>query len=416
MGADFHRGALVGSGYRLEREIGRGGWSVVWVATHVKLQQPRAIKILSAPNDDKRARFLREGRAGATIEHPNLVPVLDIFEIGETLALVLPFLDGETLEAKLARDERLSLADTSRILTPVVSAVLCAHENGLVHRDLKPSNIFLEHTHGAIVPRVLDFGVAKLRDHDDEVQKTKTGVSLGTAGYMAPEQLIGVTDIDGRSDIWALGAILYECLAGFRPVEPSSANDQMYNALKTRSAISIVPLGTLEPDLPRDVTELVMAMLAMDREDRPALERVVEVLVGHDGRLLVAPRSTPLTARSRWWLAGVALAGSVLVIAFTALCGRLAPSGSDAERNSPARSSTAPPEAPRINTAPSPLPTTTTAETPATSAGDAAVRSAPPGASSASTATTKVKPKRLQSSTAATASTQGPVYDPLGDL
>lgn len=283
MGARLEPSTLVGNAYRLDREIGRGGWSVVWAATHMTLQQPRAIKILSAPDEHKRVRFIREARAAAAIEHPNVLPVLDVFETGDTLALVLPLLHGETLYAKLAREDRLTLEETVRLLAPVVSAVARAHEKGIVHRDLKPSNIFLEQTTSGIVPRVLDFGVAKLHHDDDELGLvTRTGVRLGTDGYMAPEQQLGVRDVDGRADVWALGAVLYECLAGFRPVEPGSINEQMYNAFKRRCAIAIQPLGTLAIGLPDDVGALVMGMLAIDREERPELMRVHEVLLNHE--------------------------------------------------------------------------------------------------------------------------------------
>jgi len=181
---------------------------------------------------------------------------------------VMELLDGETLAAVLRRRKLLEVAETLAIVRPVAGALRAAHDQGIVHRDLKPDNIFLvQDGAGATRPRVLDFGVAKLLDprHAGSIV-TKAGSTLGTPAYMAPEQAAADPSIDQRADIWSLGVVIYECLAGARPVEVSSIG-QLLRRVATEA---ITPLGMLAPDAPAELTGLVMDMLAPDRDDRPA--------------------------------------------------------------------------------------------------------------------------------------------------
>jgi len=271
---DLSRGQVIAKRYRLDEELGRGGMGVVWAATHLVTRRRVAIKFVRGPSDlrtDLRRRFLREARAASAVIHPSVVEVLDVFELdNETPVMVMELLSGETLRERLTREKKLTLAQTVTILLPVVAAVGSAHTLGIVHRDLKPENIFLVQTTGAGERvKVLDFGIAKLMggEHDEGEAEpiTGTGSMLGTPCYMAPEQTLGEKNIDPRADIWSLGVILYECLAGVRPVQGLGIG-QVVLKLATEG---IVPLGQAVPDLPEDVTVLVARMLARGRADRP---------------------------------------------------------------------------------------------------------------------------------------------------
>jgi eukaryotic-like serine/threonine-protein kinase len=293
-------GEIVAKRYRLDEELGRGGMGVVWAATHVVTRRRVAIKFLRAPTDlrtDHRARFLREARAASAVDHPNVVSVVDVFELDdETPVIVMELLVGETLRQRLTRVGRLPVGQAAATILRVASAVDRAHALGIVHRDLKPENIFLMRSGAGDAVKVLDFGIAKLlaREGDEKESDslTGTGALLGTPSYMAPEQVLGEKDIDHRADIWALGVILYECLAGVRPLRGSGLG-QVATTLATEG---VAPLAKAQPDLPSEMTELVMGMLERPRERRPqTLQSVQEVLSRFAGELeftatVISPR------------------------------------------------------------------------------------------------------------------------------
>jgi serine/threonine protein kinase len=214
------------------------------------------------------------------VDHPNVVSVVDVFELDdETPVIVMELLIGETLRQRLIRAGRLPLGQAAAVTLQVASAVDRAHALGIVHRDLKPENIFLVRAGAGDAVKVLDFGIAKLLGREGEEKEsdslTGTGTMLGTPAYMAPEQVLGEKDIDHRADIWALGVILYECLAGVRPVRGSGLG-QVATTLATEG---VAPLAKVQPDLPREMTELVMHMLERQRDRRPqTLQSVQEVL------------------------------------------------------------------------------------------------------------------------------------------
>jgi serine/threonine protein kinase len=231
------------------------------------------------------------------VDHPNVVSVVDVFELDdETPVIVMELLVGETLGQRLIRAGRLPLGQAAAITLKVASAVDRAHALGIVHRDLKPENIFLVRAGAGDAVKVLDFGIAKLlaREGDEKESDTLTGAGtlLGTPSYMAPEQVLGEKDIDHRVDIWALGVILYECLAGVRPLRGSGLG-QVATTLATEG---VAPLEKAQPDLPPEMTELVMRMLERQRERRPqTLESVQEVLSRFAGELeftatVISPR------------------------------------------------------------------------------------------------------------------------------
>ena len=277
-------GEVVAKRYRLDRELGRGGMGVVWEATHLVTRRRVAIKFVLGPghvHENLRRRFYREARAASAANHPNVVEVLDVFELDDgTPVMVMELLSGETLRERLAREGRLPIEATASILLPVVAALGTAHALGIVHRDLKPENVFVCKGAGQSVSvKVLDFGVAKLTALDEPGEGasesdsiTGTGSTLGTPCYMAPEQATGDKDIDARADIWALGVIVYECLAGARPVEGSGIG-QVVMKLMTEG---IKPLDEVVSGLAPDATALVMRMLIRVRGDRVQDLREVE--------------------------------------------------------------------------------------------------------------------------------------------
>jgi serine/threonine-protein kinase len=306
--------AVIAKRYRLERELGRGGMGVVWEATHLITRRRVAIKFVLGPghvHEDLRRRFYREARAASAANHPNVIEVLDVFELDDgTPVMVMELLSGETLREKIAREGRLSVEATASILLPVVAAVGTAHALGIVHRDLKPENVFLCQGAGqGVSVKVLDFGVAKLTalvglddpggDASESDSITRTGSTLGTPCYMAPEQATGEKDIDARADVWALGVVAYECLAGARPVEGSGIG-QVVMKLMTDG---IKPLDEVVRGLPPEVTALVMRMLIRARADRVQDLREVEGVLARYGTPKAAtvdtqsPHSVPVAPR-----------------------------------------------------------------------------------------------------------------------
>jgi serine/threonine-protein kinase len=210
--------------YRVERLLGEGGMGAVFLATHTGLRKPVVLKVLHPQygrSPGVRQRFLREGEAAARIRHPHVVDVTDVGEDQGVAWLVMEYLEGESLGARLDRGVAMPPAEAMDILLPVLAAVQAAHDAGVVHRDLKPDNIFLSRAAtGEEVPKVLDFGISRVVDDDGaDTRNTGSVATLGTPGYMAPEQIDRARDADPRSDVYALGVILYECLCARAPFD-----------------------------------------------------------------------------------------------------------------------------------------------------------------------------------------------------
>jgi serine/threonine protein kinase len=260
---------------------------VVWSATNTNTLRRVALKMLksdTATDPRVRKRFLREARAASAVQHPNIVEILDVVELEDgSPAMVMELLEGESLGNRLRQRTRLELGETAAVLLPALSAVGAAHALGIVHRDLKPDNIFLARgAEGEPTVKVLDFGIAKVGVLDQEAGptelKTGTGTMLGTPYYMSPEQVFADAVIDYRSDIWAFGVILYQCLAGVRPTQA----DNVGQIMKIIMTGAMVPLEVQVPDLPPEVTSLVGRMLSSAREERPqSLKDVCVILRAH---------------------------------------------------------------------------------------------------------------------------------------
>ena len=205
--------------YRIEREIGHGGMAIVYLAEDIRHHRKVALKVLRPELAAVigAERFLAEIRTTANLQHPHILPLHDSGEVQglprSFLYYVMPFVEGESLRDRLAREKQLPVGDAVRIATEVASALDYAHRHGVIHRDIKPENILL-HDGSALVA---DFGIALAVSTAGGTRMTETGLSLGTPHYMSPEQAMGEREITARSDVYALGAVLYEMLVGEPP-------------------------------------------------------------------------------------------------------------------------------------------------------------------------------------------------------
>ncbi|MEZ4390815.1 MAG: protein kinase [Polyangiales bacterium] len=276
-------GGTVAEKYRLERLIGVGGHGAVFEARHAWTGRRVALKVLlgaAASVRDASERFLREARAAAKVEHEGVVEVLDMGrdEALGGLYLVVEFLEGEDLKARLAQRGHLSPREAVTLLLPVMRGLAVAHAVGVLHRDVKPANIFLSRAaDGSESAKLIDFGVSRLLAREGASPLTLTGSPVGTPEYMSPEQARGDAEVDGRSDIWGMAVVLYEALSGARPFQGSS-----YNALMFRIALEPpVPLSTRVPSLPSWLVEAVHRGLEKSPDDRyRAMEDFVTALDG----------------------------------------------------------------------------------------------------------------------------------------
>lgn len=252
-------------GHRILGLVGAGAMGRVYLAHDERLDRRVAIKVMNrrrARDAGARQRFLREGRAAAAVEHPH---VLAIHAVGEHAGLpyiVMQLLDGQTLGAYRAAVVTLSLTEALRIGREIAEGLAAAHERGLVHRDIKPDNVFLEGPRRSV--RIIDFGLARAAA-DDSAKLTVEGTVVGTPAYMPPER-IGEESLDAKSDLFGLGVILYELLAGRLPFEGKS----MMSMLASIAKGTPMPLAEAAPRTPREVCDLVMRLMAHRKADRPA--------------------------------------------------------------------------------------------------------------------------------------------------
>ena len=260
-------GLIIAGKYRLIQRLARGGMGSVWSAQHVTLGVPVAVKFMApsyAQDRQFRARFEREAKAAAQLRSPNVVQILD-YGVEQTMPyLVMELLNGEDLGERLAREHRLSVRDALPILAQIGKALRRAHEEGIVHRDLKPANVFLVRQDDELLVKVLDFGIAKWLRPDAVGEATKTGHVMGSPSYMSPEQIRGVKEVDQRTDLWALGVIVYRMLTGHLPfvgVQPVDIGVKIWTErpiMPTRHA----------PDLDPQVDAFITKALSVDIEQR----------------------------------------------------------------------------------------------------------------------------------------------------
>jgi serine/threonine-protein kinase len=252
----------LGDRYRLERELGAGGMATVYLAEDLKHDRRVAIKVLRPELAAVigAERFLSEIKTTANLQHPHILPLFDSGECDSFLFYVMPYVEGESLRDRLTRDKQLPIPDAVRIAGEVADALDYAHKRGVVHRDIKPENVLL-HDGRALVA---DFGIALAASKAGESRMTQTGMSLGTPSYMSPEQAMGEREITGRSDIYALGCMLYEMLSGDPPFTGSTAQAIVARVMTERPRGLVAQRHTIPPHV-EAATLTAMEKLPADR-------------------------------------------------------------------------------------------------------------------------------------------------------
>jgi eukaryotic-like serine/threonine-protein kinase len=253
--------------YAIVREIGRGGMATVYLARDVRHKRNVALKVLSPELGAVLGaeRFLAEIQVTANLQHPNLLPLFDSGEVDGLLFYVMPYVEGETLRARLEREKQLPVQEAVRIATCVAGALAYAHRNNVIHRDLKPENILMQEGQ----PLIADFGIALAVSNAGGARITQTGLSLGTPQYMSPEQATGDRVVDGRADIYSLGAITYEMLVG-DPPHTASTSQAVIAKLLTEKPASV---RRARPNVPEHVDAAIACALEKLAADRFATAR-----------------------------------------------------------------------------------------------------------------------------------------------
>ncbi|MBM3906527.1 MAG: serine/threonine protein kinase [Gemmatimonadetes bacterium] len=255
--------AAVGSLYHVDAEIGRGGMAVVYRATDTRLHRRVALKVLPpelAFREEVRRRFLREAQMAAQLSHPHIVPIYTVDEAEGLVYFAMGLVEGAPLAKLLLQEPRPPIPNVRRTLREVADALHYAHAHGVVHRDIKPDNILIETATGRAM--VTDFGIA--RAAQAEVRLTATGIAVGTPAYMSPEQAMGEREVDGRADIYSLGIVGYQMLAGELPFTAANTPAMLMKHLSDAPR----PLLELRPDLPANLASAIDRALCKAPSDR----------------------------------------------------------------------------------------------------------------------------------------------------
>ncbi len=256
--------------YRIDRELGRGGFAVVYLAHDIRHDRSVALKVLhdEIAADVGAERFEREIKLAARLQHPHILGVFDSGTVDGRLYFTMPFVEGETLRQRIQRERQLPVADAIGIAREVADALHYAHNHGVIHRDIKPENILLIGRHAMVA----DFGIARVLGSvggspgGDTAALTQTGMSIGSPGYMSPEQATGERALDARSDIFALGCVLYEMLAGEAPFDAPTVQGRIARTL----AEAPRPIATLRPTVTGAIDAIIAKALAKVPADRYA--------------------------------------------------------------------------------------------------------------------------------------------------
>src|SRR5262245_42974405 len=276
--------------YDVQRSVGVGGMASVYLAQDLKHHRHVALKVMHRELAASLGadRFLREVEIAARLSHPHILPMHDSGQADGLLWYAMPFVEGESLQARLAREGALPLSGAVCLAREVADALDYAHRQGIVHRDIKPANILLSEGHALVA----DFGIARALNTDGQ-SITRTGFAVGTPQYMSPEQATGDSGVDGRTDIYALGAVMYEMVAGKPPFDGPSVQSILTKILTETPA----QLSTSRDRVPVELNELVSRSLAREPSDRPqtagevreSLRRVEAGIVSGDRHTVAGP-------------------------------------------------------------------------------------------------------------------------------
>jgi formylglycine-generating enzyme required for sulfatase activity/tRNA A-37 threonylcarbamoyl transferase component Bud32 len=295
--------ADLGDGYIVDRPLGSGGFAVVFLVRDLLLKRSLAVKVLlpAIASTTTVERFRREGEAIAGLSHPNIVPLHFVGGRDDLVYLAMACVDGGSLADRLSRETRLPIADTTRILSEVASALAHAHKRGIIHRDIKPHNVLLDAESGRAL--LTDFGIARV---SDATSITSSGMVVGTPAYLAPEQVTG-DPIDHRADLYALGIMAYEMLAGRQPFDAPTAAGTIMKRLGGPPP----PVTQLRAEVPQWLQKVIDGCLATDPADRyQSAADIVRALGGQtpsSGEQRTSGSRT--TARSAWLRVGALLLG-----------------------------------------------------------------------------------------------------------
>jgi serine/threonine-protein kinase len=301
--------------YRIERDIGRGGMATVYLATDTQSGERVAIKILRSELGSAvvKERFLREIAFVSELDHPQIPKVLGSGIIGKVPYYVMTYIDGESLRARLDRERQLPVDETRRIAVAVAQAMSYAHSRGILHRDIKPANILIS----ADQVHVLDFGVARAIIASAEDALTSAGMVVGTPAYMSPEQALAEGSLDGRSDIYSLGCVIYEMITGTPPFLGATAQ-----AIMSRRFLGPPPpLENAREGVPDDLSRAVMKSLAKNLDDRwQTADAFADALSGAVPRIEMPQCEEPpvearKSTRNPLMIAGIIAAVVVAVVA-----------------------------------------------------------------------------------------------------
>ena len=271
-----HVERVLSANYELDKEIGRGGMGIVYLARDRRLKRQVAVKILPpelAFRGEIRSRFLREAETAAQLSHPNIVPIYSVDEREGLVFFVMAFVDGENLAVRLHRCGALPHDETRRYLLETARALAFAHERGVVHRDIKPDNILINKEDGRVM--VTDFGIARAITDGADARLTATGMAIGTPAYMSPEQSMGEREVDGRSDLYSLGIVGYQMLSGELPFNANSTPAMLVKHISETPT----PVHLRAPGVPLDLGRAVMMMLEKEPSNRfPSAAALVAAL------------------------------------------------------------------------------------------------------------------------------------------
>ena len=310
--------AALGSGFRIERELGGGGMSRVFVARDLALDRDVVVKVLDRDSTAGVSgdRFRREIQVIARLQHPHIMPILSAGSANGALYYVMPFMGGETLRARLSREGPMAVADLARVLREVLDALAFAHKHGVIHRDIKPENVLIEAGHAVVA----DFGIAKALRESGTM--TSVGVSVGTPAYMAPEQATADPTADHRVDLYSIGIMAWELLVGAPPFTGNM--QQIITAHLTTTPLSI---RERRSDVPDAISQLVARALAKDPSERP--QSAGEMMAALDAAVTPtpftqSPLATPIAPARRAvpWRVVAGIAGAALVLALASLAWR----------------------------------------------------------------------------------------------